>query len=429
MKAEQAMTSSRVTIAAAQGKAIMTALAGMLGFILIMGFGRFAYTAILPLMIREGSVTVHGGSLLATVNLAGYLVGALSGMAAGERSRPMLLWGMVLTALGLIGMGMTGYHPAWQGLRFLSGVASAWGLVGITHWSMRRLVASGHGHWRGIVFSGPGFGIMITGLLVPMMAGHGMRVAGIWLWLGILAAFGGALVLAASWRENMPVHPPIVMPLHIFTPASGPQFRLPKAMLAVAYGISGACYIVPATFLPLIAREVLPGGGLDQFLWPVMGLMAGLSTILCGFVPPRHHARTLVLVYLCEAVGIVIPVFLPSLAGLALSSVLVGSTMMLGVMLSMDAAKNRYHDPSLVAMLTAGYAAGQVVGPYMAGTLYQYTHSFLPSLAVAGAWLALSALLSVLEPMIWGKRRLAMDQDSRDTAQSNAASKEAIPAA
>ncbi|WP_196768561.1 YbfB/YjiJ family MFS transporter [Granulibacter bethesdensis] len=428
------MTSSRVTIAAAQGKAIMTALAGMLGFILIMGFGRFAYTAILPLMIREGSVTVHGGSLLATVNLAGYLVGALSGMAAGERSRPMLLWGMVLTALGLIGMGMTGYHPAWQGLRFLSGVASAWGLVGITHWSMRRLVASGHGHWRGIVFSGPGFGIMITGLLVPMMAGHGMRVAGIWLWLGILAAFGGALVLVASWRESTPVHTPPAYssnatPLHIFTPVSGPQFRLPKAMLAVAYGISGACYIVPATFLPLIAREVLPGGGLDQFLWPVMGLMAGLSTVLCGFVPPRHHARTLVVVYLCEAVGIVIPVFLPSLAGLALSSVLVGSTMMLGVMLSMDAAKNRYHDPSLVAMLTAGYAAGQVVGPYMAGTLYQYTHSFLPSLAVAGAWLALSALLSVLEPMIWEKRRLAMDQDSRDAAQSNAASKEAIPAA
>ena len=42
-----------------------------------MGFGRFAFTALYPLMVEEGVLTLQGGSLAASANYAGYLLGAL----------------------------------------------------------------------------------------------------------------------------------------------------------------------------------------------------------------------------------------------------------------------------------------------------------------------------------------------------------------
>ncbi|MGH3851813.1 MAG: YbfB/YjiJ family MFS transporter, partial [Pseudonocardiaceae bacterium] len=46
--------------------------------VVAMGFGRFAYTAMYPLMVRDGMITVEDGSIAASANYAGYLAGALA---------------------------------------------------------------------------------------------------------------------------------------------------------------------------------------------------------------------------------------------------------------------------------------------------------------------------------------------------------------
>ena len=43
-----------------------------------MGFGRFAFTGLYPLMVNEHILTIAGGSWAASANYAGYLVGALA---------------------------------------------------------------------------------------------------------------------------------------------------------------------------------------------------------------------------------------------------------------------------------------------------------------------------------------------------------------
>ncbi len=48
-----------------------------------MGYGRFAFTGVLPLMLNEGLLTLHEGNLAASANYAGYLVGALLLAGAG----------------------------------------------------------------------------------------------------------------------------------------------------------------------------------------------------------------------------------------------------------------------------------------------------------------------------------------------------------
>ncbi len=58
-------------------RALWLALAGSIVLMIGMGYGRFAFTGVLPLMLNEGLLTLHEGNLAASANYAGYLVGAL----------------------------------------------------------------------------------------------------------------------------------------------------------------------------------------------------------------------------------------------------------------------------------------------------------------------------------------------------------------
>ncbi len=49
---------------------------GSVVLIVGMGYGRFAYTGILPLMLNEQLLTLREGNLAASANYAGYLVPA-----------------------------------------------------------------------------------------------------------------------------------------------------------------------------------------------------------------------------------------------------------------------------------------------------------------------------------------------------------------
>src|SRR6185295_7318282 len=53
------------------------ALASAVSLAVAMGIGRFAFTPLLPMMLADGVIDLHGASWLATANYLGYLVGAL----------------------------------------------------------------------------------------------------------------------------------------------------------------------------------------------------------------------------------------------------------------------------------------------------------------------------------------------------------------
>ena len=64
-----------------------------------MGIGRFAFTPLLPLMMRDGQLDEAGGATLAAANYLGYLVGALT--AGRLAARPL---GLVRACLLLIAL-------------------------------------------------------------------------------------------------------------------------------------------------------------------------------------------------------------------------------------------------------------------------------------------------------------------------------------
>ena len=118
--------------------AIVVSLAGMLSLAAAMGIGRFAFTPVLPLMIRDGHLQVAAGGWLAAANYLGYLVGAVAA-ARVAASASRLTW-LSLAGIAITTGAMT-LHAAtsWLALRFVAGACSAGVFVATSVWCLGAL--------------------------------------------------------------------------------------------------------------------------------------------------------------------------------------------------------------------------------------------------------------------------------------------------
>src|SRR5258705_3961735 len=278
----------------------VTALAGLVTLGVAMGIGRFAFTPILPMMQQDAGVSVAQGAWLASANYLGYLAGALS--AIGLRARPAsaIRAGLALIALATLAMGLTRDLLAWAALRALAGVASAWVLVFVSTWALERFAALGRPGLGGAAYAGVGAGIVMAGLAcIALMAVHASSAAA-WIALGA----GALAVAAALWTSFQSDGAAVVAP----APAQdGGRWRL-----VLCYGLFGFGYIVPATFLPVMAKQAMGEGAPFGWAWPVFGLAAAASTLAASRLARSMSARAIWIGgSLLMALGVAAPLVLP----------------------------------------------------------------------------------------------------------------------
>jgi len=369
------------------------ALAGMVCLAVVMGLGRFAFTPALPLMLHEGKLDLAGGGLLASLNYLGYFVGALSGAAIRVAPPRMIRVSLVATVALLLGMGLTGSFAGWGVLRTAAGVASAWAFVFVSGWCLRRLAETGAPRLVGLIYTGPGVGILLAGVVGGLAGRWGADAA--WCIYGVLAL----LLSAAIWRIFDDPH------AVVGSPGGPPAEPVPEAGAAAArdarwlialYGLAGFGYIITATFLPVIARQALPGTPWPDLFWPMFGLAVVVGAILGARIPGHLDNRLLLAAgYLMQALGVLLSVVWPTVAGFTLGSLLLGLPFTAITMFAVrDARRLRGNAASsLIGLATASYGVGQIVGPLFAAPLAQRTGSFAVPLLVAAGVLAFGALM------------------------------------
>ncbi len=172
--------------------------AGLLALALAMGIGRFAFTPMLPLMIRAGSADVAAGGWLAAANYAGYLLGALSTARIPLSPQRVGLLSLVAIAFSTAAMGWTDSLALWLVLRFVAGVASAWALVSTSVWCLAWLARFDRPAGPGLLYAGVGAGIAAAGLYCWRAGTAGVAPDALWLQLGALALVGLLAVARAD---------------------------------------------------------------------------------------------------------------------------------------------------------------------------------------------------------------------------------------
>lgn len=362
-----------------------------------MGIGRFAFTPILPLMIQEGTVHLAQTAWLSSSNYIGYLVGALS-LLKSKRHPLFVVLGLTLVTLTTWLASLSSF--AWLlVLRFLAGVASAWVLVSISafaiNWLKSRQVAS-----SGLIYTGVGIGITLTGLICSYFIFQSATVtiaaqssfsplsSRLWQYLGVIALLATLLVTfllakinsqfastAAASTAAAKAHPSKAAHTnasHTNPTASITPAKLKLANVLTAYGLFGFGYILPATFLPQIAKQWLSGQSY-LLIWPFFGLAAALSVVLSQGLQRRYNNFSLLGVWrvsqIIMAVGTLLPALWQSLAGLMLSALMVGGTFMVVTMAGLQVAASQvthYPKYNLSALMTASFAFGQLIGPLTA---------------------------------------------------------------
>ncbi|MFM9888867.1 MAG: YbfB/YjiJ family MFS transporter [Burkholderiales bacterium] len=367
----------------------MSALVGLAALAVAMGIGRFAFTPILPMMREDFGLSVAEGGWLATANYVGYLIGGLSAM--GMRIRPTVAIRAGLLAIGLstLAMGLEHQFMLWVVLRTIAGIASAWVLVFVSAWALERLALLGRSDLSGAVYAGVGTGILIAGCAcLVVMNLHG-RSADAWLSLGAISI----AVTAAIWafvKASPSTNPVPTRPTVSSNFWSATSFRL-----MLCYGAFGFGYIIPATFLPVMAKETISNPQFFGWAWPVFGAAAVVSTIFAAQLKQLlSHRAVWIWGHLVMALGVLIPLIVPGLSGIMMSALLVGGTFVVITMAGMQEAR-RVAGPdarTLMAGMTSAFALGQVLGPVMVGFLVQSTGGFAPALILAGAMLAVSAM-------------------------------------
>lgn len=382
-----------------------------------MGIGRFAFTPLLPMMLHDGVVDIAAGSWLATANYAGYLAGALLYMALPRLGRStgvapgnaaLVRGGLVATVLLTVALALP-WPPLWPLMRFLAGVASAMVFLGTANWCMGRLAHLRRPALGGLIFCGPGLGIVATGLPTGAMVAAGWSAAAGWAVFALLAALLCALVWPVMRGAEAPA---AAAASAVAAPAAekpAPHPAAERALLAFAYGLAGLGYIVTATFLPVIARAALPAGSVwPDLFWPVFGAGVALGALLSTRIAPTRDRRVLLAcAYAVQAAAIALPLLWPGRAGFALGSLLLGLPFTAITFFALQEARHQWPQAAagFTGFLTALYGIGQIAGPPMAAALLARAPSqaqgFGWALGVAGAALVLGAALYVLMAWRW----------------------------
>ena len=155
---------SNVSIPPSRSSFLAVSLAGGMALAVAMGIGRFAFTPMLPLMLRAGSIDVAGAGWVAAANYAGYLLGALTAALLSLAPQRASLLSLALIVLATAVMGWTHSVVPWLVLRFVAGVASAWALVSTSVWCLAWFARLRRPAGAGLLYAGVGVGIALAGL-------------------------------------------------------------------------------------------------------------------------------------------------------------------------------------------------------------------------------------------------------------------------
>ncbi|WP_339340863.1 YbfB/YjiJ family MFS transporter [uncultured Psychrobacter sp.] len=380
---------------------------GLYCLAVVMGYGRFLFTATLPDIMSELSLTTTIAGWLASVNYMGYFLGSLIAMFVPHRlTWRALILGTLLSIITTLLLFLPNLPLSlWYVIRLFAGIASGIGMI----LGSSFIIQSFSTHKRSLLstvhYAGIGVGISASAILTWWLLSLDLHFYSIWLVAGLTSL--PLLVLLYAIRPdgvlqgNALNKKPSIKQTYINFKRSLYEAMVGQAkavlLLSLSYVLAGFGYITSATFLPVMAVKQLPTqthAGL--LIWLVVGVFAMLSNPLWGALAKRiGETKTLMGLTLLQALGMFVPLWFAGAFGLYINAAILGATFVGIVSMTLNIIKNinPAYSNLLIGLATLAYAVGQFLGPLVTVALAGAKDNFDAGLLVAGAGLLLGLVL------------------------------------
>ena len=371
-----------------------------------LGFGRFAYSMLLPNMRESLGFNYFEMGLLSGAILLGYLLFSLIGGILATRfgSKRVVIASLLCGSISMFVISRSsGFFPLLF-FTFAMGAGGAGAHISMTTLSMAWFEKRLLGRAVGIIMGGTGLGIVVTGLLLPsLLVSLGV---GAWRQCWLLMAsitfavsVSGLILLKERPRQiDQSSFPDLENkgPLSPLSKGDG----LPLRSIFLVYFIFGFAYIIYATYF---VAYMVEGIGLSERIagdiWAVFGWMCMVSGLIWGFLADRVGRRKALLwnngiISLAVFLSLQFhqPLFLFASAFL-FGSTFLGTVTIIAASIGDQVVGKR---ASLYGLVTLIHGIGQFLGTTFGGYLKDSTGSFQPTLLASLLGFLLCIVLTAL---------------------------------
>ncbi len=355
---------------------------GVLLVIATTGFVRMAYGAMLPYMRESMALTFAQSGLLGSFMFLGYLVTVgLSGLLAVRfGAKSVILAGSCGVIAGLVGLGSATSFWMAALFMFIAGAGSA-----IVFTPLMSLMIGWFPDNRGLVvgllLSGAGIGMILSGMLIPWAVGF-FPLSG---WRTVWFAFGGfnllTFILAATILRN----PSITRAEN--TTVDKPNWFKHSVLRRISflYFLVGMAYLIPILYQTVFMIELGNSQTAASQVFAFAGIFSIAGAPIWGYISDRTGThKTLLMVFVWVISGNLLPLVFSNVSGFMLASVIWG-TGTGGLMALIQVAASQQvpqkYIAAVIGFISIFYAVGQMLGPGVAGLIIEHYGGF------AGAYL------------------------------------------
>lgn len=386
----------------------LTAISLALGSAIALGLARFSYGLLLPMMREDLEWSYLVAGTMNTANALGYLIGALSSPAMMRRMsvHQFFTVSAIITGIFLFLSGCTD-QTTWLFIyRVIAGIASAWIFVagGVLISQLGTIHANQSGLMLGIFYAGPGLGIVLSSAILPFFNDWGIKIAWdhswqlSWYALGVVCFIFTVILIRPVY--SIPAIPP-KQAGHSATPL--------KSYIPVlaGYFMFGVGYIGYMTFVVALLKQLGLASSTLNIFYAVLGFAVMASSRLWSRMLDRFKGgQSLAILNTLLGIASLIPALIAiydiPVSHLILFSIF-GSGILFGaVFLSAVASTTafvKHNMPSSdwvggITAFTSIFAAGQIIGPTIAGWISDGQGGLARGLLFSGLALLLGGLIA-----------------------------------
>jgi MFS family permease len=349
-------------------------MTGVLVALVAISFARLSYGVVLPFMKDGLFISYKSAGLLGTITSLGYLVTVLFAGIISTKwgGKSTILLGLFLIIVGFFNLSIAPSYWYSSIFMFLLGVGTAF-----TFTPLIAILIEWYPHRKGLVIgcvnSSAGIGLLFVGILVPFLneiyPETSWRLT--WKIFGIISFL--VFFKTLFFIKNPPLKETVIHPS-----LSTKQIYTNRNVVVVGliYGIVGITFIVQSIFM---MSFMLEAGLHQQFAGQLVafnGMLSIFSSPVWGGVSDRLGRRNaLILAMGLNLLSTIIPVLFPNAFGFTMNQLIQGviATGMFTLIQALSTEQVSSRDtPVAFSYVTFYFAAGQFIGPTLAGWIIDY---------------------------------------------------------